>query len=257
MPLLPAIPEPERILLYGGPGSSKTTSWFDIAKMYQLTGTPGTFYVLDTDATTSRMYQSTYTHLTNLVLNTAFDWPEYRRYLSEYYSKAQPNDWIIVDQISSAWSTVQRYFTNEIFHQDMGDYFLAARKAMSAGDKKLETFQGWTDWTVINAMYHDWLQPILLRPRCHVLATAIADPVAEKTDEKASLQLFGGFGYKPGGQKHLGYQFHSVLLLSYDPRFKWTMQTPKDRERAIMQGTPNRSFTRDYLMSVAGWRMNG
>ena len=104
-------------------------------------------------------------------------------------------------------------------------------------------------------MYRDWIQPILLRPKCNVLATAIADPVAEKTDEKESLQLFATYGYKPGGQKHLAYQFHTVLLLSYDRVNQWTMSTPKDRERTIMQGTHNRSFTRDYLMNIAGWKL--
>ena len=76
MPLYPPISEPERILLYGGPGASKTTSWLDIAKYYSLTGTPGHFYVLDTDSTTSRMIQTSYSQLTNITCHTAFDWPD-------------------------------------------------------------------------------------------------------------------------------------------------------------------------------------
>lgn len=255
MPLVPAISEPERILLYGGPGSSKTTSWLDIAKIYQLTNTPGKFYVLDTDSTTARMIQSSYSHLSNLIVRTAFDWPEYRQYTTEFYKAVTPIDWIIIDQASSAWTTVQRYFTDEVFHQDMGDYFLKMRKAMAEDAKQLKTFQGWTDWNVINAMYLSWIQPLTLRQKCHMLATAIADPVNEAQDEKASQQLFSRFGFKPGGQKHLAYQFHTVLLLSYDPMRRWTMQTPKDRERQMLQGESNGSFVRDYLMKIAGWSM--
>ena len=253
MPFVSPITDPERILLYGGPGTGKTTSWFSIAKFYALTHTPGTFYILDTDSTTSRMVQSSYSDLPNLVVKTAFDWPEYRRYTAEFYKLAKPNDWIIIDQISSAWSTLQRYFTDEVFHKDMGDYFLQARKAMAEGDKKLKTFQGWTDWQVINAMYLDFIQPLTLRPKCNLLATAIADPVSTDNDVQTIQQIFGKFGLKPAGQKHLAYQFHTVLLTSYDVSHKWTLQTPKDRERAILQGAANNNFARDYLMTVAGW----
>jgi len=255
MPLTSPISEPERILLYGGPGTGKTTSWLDIAKFYHLTNTPGTFYILDTDSTTTRMVQSSYSDLTNLVIKEAFDWPEYRQYSQEFYRASKSTDWIIIDQISSAWTTLQRYFTDEVFHQQMGDYFMQIRKAMAAGDKQLRAFEGWTDWQVINAMYLDFIQPLILRPRCNLLTTAIAEAVNDDKDEKSSKALFGTFGFKPGGQKHLGYQFHTVLLLSYDPVHKWTMQTPKDRERTLLSGASNASFTRDYLMKVAGWTL--
>ena len=249
----PPIPSYERILLYGSPGTGKSTSWLDIARTYQLTHTPGVFHVLDTDSTTARMVASSYSNLTNLNIHEAYDWPEYRQYTAQFHAIAKPEDWIIIDQVSSAWQALQRYFTNEVFHQDMGAYFLAARKAMSEGDKKLKTFQGWTDWTVINAMYLDWIQPLILRPKCNLLATAVAEVVNDETDEKSSKAIFARFGYKPGGQKHLGYQFHTVLLTSYDPIRRWSVSTPKDRERTILEGQPITSFTRDYLMGVAGW----
>jgi hypothetical protein len=255
MPIAPLIPTYERILLYGGPGTGKTSAWLDIARTYQLTNTPGVFHVLDTDSTTARMVASSYANLTNLDIREAYDWPEYRQHTANFHAIAKPEDWIIIDQVSSAWQTLQRYFTNEVFHQDMGAYFLSARKAMAGDEKKLKAFQGWTDWTVINAMYLDWIQPLILRPKCHLLATSIADVVSDDLDEKSSKTLFARYGYKPGGQKHLGYQFHSVLLTSYDPIRKWSISTPKDREREILEGRPIKSFTRDYLMGVAGWNV--
>lgn len=45
----PSTPRRERILAFGGPGTSKTRSWLTIAEMYRITKTPGKFFHVDTD----------------------------------------------------------------------------------------------------------------------------------------------------------------------------------------------------------------
>ncbi len=262
MSLSPPYPDPEKILLFGDPGTGKTTSWIDIATFYARFNPNNHIYVLDTDAAATRMLHGK--NLPNVIVQSAYDWPEYKFPPSFH---PDPNDWIIVDLINSAWDSVQQYFADQVFQQNLGDYFLQARKSFIPGkdertgkQKQFKTLEGWTDWNVINALYRDWINPLVLRPRCHLLACASLAAISERNDDEEIVSVFQRYGGKPAGQKHLPRQFHTILLTQFQPRplpGAYLLTTAgKDRERPLLVGQPNVSFTRDYLMKVAGWQVS-
>jgi hypothetical protein len=243
----------ERILAFGPAGTGKSTAGASIAALAQKTGSDARFHVVDTDLAWDRMLAEGYPGLANVDVHVALEWPEYREALAKIRSIVRPQDWVVVDLISNAWETVQSYFTEQVFDQDVGDYFLQVRKEMKAGSKKLETFSGWVDWSVINSLYKSWAHDLLFKTRANVLCMARMAKVSDAED-KATRVLFGPHGVKPEGQKALAYQFHSVLLMGQPRAGEWTMTTVKDRERPQLDKAPVRSFAVDYLVRVGRWR---
>jgi AAA domain len=255
MPLQPSIQIPERILAFGPPGSGKTTNWLDIAKWAEQTGSDSQFYVLDTDFSVDRMLIS-YPEISKRVhISVGYDWDDYSTFLHLVSNKATPADWVVVDFIGSAWATVQSYFTEQVFKQDIADYFLQARKELGA-NKSLSTLDGWTDWSVINALYKKWVNPLLFKGRYHLYATAKGDSLSsdkKPTEDASTRQLFLPLGVKPVGQKDLAFQFHTVLLTNRSREAR-TITSVKDRERGELAGVPVKSFVMDYLVKVGGWK---
>jgi AAA domain len=259
VPLHPTYPIPERILTFGQAGTGKTTSWLDIAKWSARTKSDSIFYVLDTDFSVARMLPSYPEVIPYVQLYTGFDWSDYSDFQKVALQQARPQDWIVIDFVGSAWQAVQQHFVEEVFHQDIGDYFLKARKELSKDDKSLSVLDGWVDWSVINPLYNQWIRPLLFKCRSHLYATAQSDQLSsdrKPTEDPNLRSLLQPFGVKPKGQKELLYQFHTVLLMGYDPRTQQRLiNTVKDRERSILQGHPIQSFTIDYLKSIASWEL--
>jgi hypothetical protein len=254
--LRPPVPIAERILVFGPPGSGKTTGWLDIASYAEKTKSDSRFYVADSDFSVDRMLVG-YPSLTDRILvSPVYDFPDYQAFATDVLNKARPNDWVILDFIGSAWPAVQSYFTEQVFNQDIGDYFLEARKELSKGSKSLSALEGWTDWQVINALYRRWINPLLFKGQYHIYATCKGDTLSSPnrpTEDTATRQLFLPYGSKPVGQKDLPFQFHTVLLTgrTNDNR---TITAVKDRERQEVRGLEVKSFTIDYLIKVAGWK---
>lgn len=270
MPLHPTHPAPERILAFGPAGSSKTTMWLNIAKFAQLTNSTSTFFVMDTDFAVDRML-SGYPTLTysifndpnfqhpnpRLVIYSCFEWKDYVRALKDIQLRAKPNDWVIADFIGNAWSAVQDDFVMEVFHQDIGDYFLQVRKTLKKDASSLGALEGWVDWQVINPRYKGWANSLLFKGRYHVYATAKSDNLSsdkKPTEDTQTRALFARYQVKPVGQKDLPYSFHTLLLTGRQGD-DYTITTVKDRERAEVSGLPVKNFTTDYLVNVAGWRL--
>lgn len=252
-------PNPERILVFGQAGTGKTTNWLDIAAWSIRTGAPSRFFVLDTDFAVSRMLSSpSYADLVPYIyVKTGFDWQDYKDFQSTVLKEAGPNDWVIIDFIGTAWSVVQHYYVEQVFHQDVDQYFLKARMEMSKGDKSLSVLDGWVDWSVINPMYSAWVRPILFKGQYHIYATAQADQLSsdkKPTEDSVTRGLLLPYGVKPKGQKELLFQFHTVLLTGYDARNqRRSFNTVKDREREIVVDRQINSFTVDYLQAIGGW----
>lgn len=260
MPLhAPPTSDYERILVMGGPGTGKTTAYLNIARWSQDTGSDATFHVLDTDRALTRMlgsHTSRYQDLTNVNVLPTLDWRDFEGNLSRVLREAKPQDWLVVDMIDAAWDNVQEYFTEEVFSKDMGSYFLEARKALADGDKTLKAFDGWKDYTVINAIYKTWIKKLINRSACNVLCCTPATPISRDNDSSELVSLLGRYGVKPQGQKSLAFQFHTLLLLSRNNKGHWTVTTcGKDRERRELEGAVLNDFTESYLIDVAGWEL--
>lgn len=259
MPLRPAFPAPERILAFGPAGSGKTTAWLDIARWSARTKSPAKFYILDTDFAVARMITS-YPEIHDRVeVFPGYDWNDYMAFQKYVLKNATKDDWVVIDFFGSSWSAVQQHFIEEVFHKEIGDYFLQARKSLSKDDKSLSALDGWTDWSVVNGLYRQWVNPLLYKGTYHLYATAQSDQLSsdkkptESADMRAALVRFN---VKPKGQKDMFYQMHTVLLTGRDNRTgNRTLTTIKDREREEMQGATVKSFTMDYLQTVGGWKL--
>ncbi len=257
MPLHSPYAAPERILALGPAGSGKTTGWLDIAKWSQRTGSDAQFYVLDTDFAVERMLIG-YPDLTNIHVSVGYDWTDYTKFLEHAKANARPHDWVILDFVGNAWSAVQQYFTEQVFHQDIAEYFLSVRKTLGKDATKLGALEGWVDWQVINPLYKRWANPIILHARYNLYATAKSTQLSggnKPTEDSQTRSLFLPYGVKPEGQKDLPFMFHTILLTSRDGRGNYTLTTVKDRERPELAGLVTSSFTVDYLKGVANWEM--
>ena len=268
------MPIRERILTMGVTGSGKSYQWLQMAEYLLSTGAK--FRCIDTDNDIQYMLETQFPSLLlknggNVVVHPASCWPEYREAIAwlkaeNEKGEVKDKDWVVVDKISNAWMHVQDYYVQEVFHQDVGEYFLAARKSLLArGDrdskgKKVsslqgEVFEGWKDWIVINKLYRDFITPIIYQLPCHVYMATNVEKVEASERDASILSLFGGFGLKPVGQKEIGGQLHTILLLK-PGKDKWYVSTAKDRAgRAYFVNNQLSSLFVQYLVARAGWEM--
>ncbi len=281
------MPVLERIGVTGVTGSGKSYQWLKLAEVLLPTG--AIFRCLDTDNSIGYMLETQFPRLKpenkgNVFVHNAYDWPNYKLgvdwiqrkirvpadvdklplLLKQDYSKPlKPNDWTVVDMADMAWSTVQRYFVDEVFGEDMGDYFLQIRREIQAGTRKTrgggstiaEGLDGWKDWSVINKLYDDWILPIIYRIQTHVYMTTKVSRL-ERTEKDASLvSLYGDLGIKLAGQKNLGHQMHTLFLF-VPGKDLWQITTIKDRGgRPYFSKVRLSSFFLQYLVAKAGWPM--
>lgn len=282
------MPVLERILSMGITGSGKSYQWLKLAEVLLPTG--AIFRCLDTDNDITYMLETQFPHLLprnggNVLAHLAVDWQEYKtgvfwlqrktltdqlramvtpEIVKDWSVPVKLADWIVVDKINAAWDTVQRYFTDNVFGEEMGDYFLEMRKLIqqrggkdrfgkTATSVAPEAFDGWKDWPVMNKLYFDWIRPIVFRIPCHVYAATDVEKMDRGEKDVELLTLFGDFGLRPSGQKKLGGQMHSIFL--YKPgKNNWKIYTVKDRAgRAYFDNVPLTSLYYQYLVAKAGW----
>lgn len=257
------MPVRERILTMGITGSGKSYQWMLLAR--ELLPTGAKFRCLDTDDAIAYMLETQFPDLKpenggNVYIRPAFGWPEYKEGLQWLQkSDVKDQDWAIIDMVDSAWDTVQRYFVGEVFSTDIGDYFLQARKRVQEGRKSPksimpEAFKGWLDWPVINKLYTDWMLPIVYQTKCHLYMATKVEALTDEADPETK-SVFGPYKVRPRGQKHLGHQAHTVLLLIPGPG-KWMVSTIKDRaNRPYFDRTQLVSLYIQYLIAKAKWPM--
>ncbi len=282
------MPIRERILTMGITGSGKSYQWLKMAESQLETG--AIFRCLDTDNAVTYMLETHFPHLKpenhgNVYVYPMFEWPEYKQAMAwlmrkpidaavlktmgdelamDYKKPIKDNDWAIIDMADNAWSSVQRYFTTEVFGADMGDYFLETRKQLRArGDKDSkgktatsivpEALKGWTDWVVINKLYDDFILPIVYRLPCHIYMSTKVETVDRGEKDAEIRMLYGDIGVRPSGQKKLGHQVHTIFLM-IPGADKWMITTVKDRAgRTYFSKTPLISLHMQYLVVKAGW----
>lgn len=255
MPLRPSEQLHERILAIGAPGTGKSCAWLTIARLSQQTGSPARFYCIDTDYAIARMLHTEFRDLRNVVVYEVSSWTAIEDALRQSLQAGAWDDWLIVDMIDMPWDLVQAYYTEETRGQDIGRYFLEVRKTLGDKDNSLRPFDGWTDWQVINKLYLSWIYGVIYHSNMHIFATSKIEATDVKNDDKEMLALFGPYGVKPRGQKHLGHQFHTILLFSCLKPYDWRLTTIKDRGRTPFEGAPLKNFALQYLVAKAGWKL--
>jgi hypothetical protein len=235
----------ERILVVGGPGSGKTFGWLKLASYFKNSQ----FYIIDTEIGAERSLKE-FPGLTNVHIYPVVEWPEYRKAQREVIDKAVEGDWLVLDMADKAWTAVQRYFIGEIFDQEMGEYFLEARRKMKKDAKSLfagrdAALKGWTDWPTINRLYEDFMLPLVYRSPAHLYLATAGQAVSED-DDKEVQELYGPYGIRPAGQKALAHQPDTVLLLAHN-KTGYFMTTIKDRGgRKYVERLPLHNFAIQY-----------
>lgn len=123
----------ERIITMGAPGSGKSWQWLKMAET--LLKSKSQFYCLDTDDAIPYMLATQFPHLMpekggNVHVHPSFTWPQYKEGLKWLQEHDAAGNWSIIDMADNAWTTTSRFFVSEIFDEDMGQYFLEARKKL-------------------------------------------------------------------------------------------------------------------------------
>ncbi len=288
------MPVLERILSMGITGSGKSYQWLKLAEALKPTGaifrcldTDNAIpFMLETQFPNLKSENGG-----NIIVHQSAAWPEYKagidwllrrpfsKDMLEYMAvmepdvvkdhdktKIKPTDWTVIDMADNAWKTVQSYFVQEVFGDDPGEYFLRIRQEMEAGKRRnakggmpsspvMEGLDGWKDWSVINKLYDDWINPIVYRIPTHVYTTTKVEKV-DKTDKDVELQLmFGDVGLRPAGQKALGHQMHTIFLM-IPGKAEWYIKTIKDRGgRPYFDKVKLKSLFMQYLVAKAGWNI--
>lgn len=234
----------ERILLLGGPGTGKSFGAYKLAKAMSK----GVTYVIDNDFSWGRMFEVEGDINSDLTEVYSDDWAYFMDKLEAIVEASTSDDVLIIDSITPTWQAVQDWYAGEIFGKSLDQFFLDARKQMSGN--KVEGFDGWKDWSVINKVYGR-MYHLLNRFKGHVILTAEAEPVTAETDPELK-KVYGRVKHR--GQKSLPHRVNTILQLAKTRQDEYSFTTVKDRNRMRMEETPyGEDLSIAYLIGVAGW----
>lgn len=251
----------ERVLLYGPTKVGKTYAALSIAAR-----TGARMFYIDADNT----LDASLPEWTDADGNIPFtlepyqvsSWQEIRDAFREVGKLAGKGDWVVVDLVGTIWTKAQdAYYEKMYAGKDLFDIaedrLAAAAGVAGASDPSLEGY----NWQYVNALYNSCVTKLLLESPAHVLVIAEAEEMARKSSgdlaerDKAKRQTYGLVGWKPVGQKKLGFQVSTILLMRWGAGRTRTLTTVGgDRGRPPMDQVECEDFAVTYLFQTAGWR---
>lgn len=254
----PTSGSPERILVFGGPGSGKSSCWQSI-----LIATPPDviFHVVDTDNSWRDVqYQPQFDgHRDRIRLYEPFTWPEHVEAITKIRKNTTRQDWFVVDMADSIWDAVQDFYDDHRFAH------------ASTWEEQMELMIDDTEadddparrWGPIKNMYRKW-EHAFTHMGCNTLAATRQKEMKKSKgnwfrEHKQHIRDFGRLGLRPAGEKNLPYD----VALNVHLRKKaggWEMEMIKDRKDEKRWDPEVRSvsnFAVDYLIGLAGWRPEG
>lgn len=261
MPLRPVSPRAyERIYLIGDANAGKTHAWLDMARLLHKFKSGATFYVVDSDFNVERMCgpDSAFADLLDdgvIEYRYVSDYREMHDATEKFYGVMGPNDWLVIDLFSYAWSWAQDFYSEEKYGKDLSTFLLAHAKSGVTGSE----FSGDVDWRIIKSFYKR-ITDMVMRAQGHVICTAAVKDVSDR-DSKVLQSTFKRFGVRPEGEKHSAHLFFTILLANGGAG-GWRLQTVRDKGgrrelegvevgAGVMEGVGKR-----YLMDVANWRVS-
>lgn len=252
MQLTPSGKARERIMLVGGAGAGKTHAWFTIAN-----NTDGHFYVLDSDIAAQRFLDSEqFAHLEpRLSIVEPSQWQDYIGSVKKWAAVADRDSWLVVDLYGKAWDEVQANFTQEVYGEELGEFWMRYRKQLQAADGRgsKNPFDVTIDWQPIKANWKSWTTQIIRWPG-HVLVACAAKSLNEQYDGADLLARYRQFGAKPDADKAADHLFHTVMWMKGNTAETRRMFSVKDRQRELVSGVPPGDFSLSYLARLGGWR---
>ncbi len=164
---------------------------------------------------------------------------------------AEREDMLIVDSMTPTWQAAQGAYAEKIFGKSLDQFFMDARESMKGN--KVEGFDGWKDWSVINKMY-DQLYRFINRFPGHVILTAEGEPISAEAPQELR-DIYGAVKHR--GQKSLPHKVSTILQTTKSRQGEYQLTTVKDRgreQKVRYEREEYTSFSRSYLQAVAGWK---
>lgn len=256
----------EKLLVIGGGGAGKTTIPLNVAWWAKQSGDTRKFYYMDTDdeAVLHVMNEDKYEGMIhsfngevynpdgNVVITSVTDWADYAEFSAKTVANAVKGDFIVLDFITHAWTAAQEGFLKDAVNKTRGEVLY---EQGVKGKEGWDMFKVEFNWNAINGAYYDFIKPILLKSRAHVVMLAEEEQIQESgsmtADNKEHLAQFGK--WKAVGQKKLPYQCRTYLRVQRLARGR-VLYTLKDRARDEWTGqTMSPDFFSSYLKGTAGW----
>lgn len=252
----------ERILIYGGPGAGKSYSWADISQWERRTDPEHKIFVVNTDlGRVDRMLDQFPDLGENVTWTDAEDFTEMYEAMKKYGEMGGRDDWLVLDMIDLLYDRCQDWFMEEALApgKSAPEFMMEYRKQSDA-NPMTET-GGWgINWQIVKRWYRQAMGFIHKFPG-HAMVLTPADNVrmpdrnGKGGDAKDVISIFGAWGVKPAGEKRIGHSFPTVLLLAMPTKGKWIYNTVRDNNREEVKGKELTSFAQDYLVDVAGWKL--
>lgn len=260
----------EQILIMGESGSGKSTAVIATARFCHEMGKDVQFYVFDGDNAYQCQAEDLVRSVDGEILNAAGnvnvvpcnEWLHYRDGMRCVLDIVRPQDWVVVDRISTPWDLIKEWYVTHFLKTDWDEFFADFRENhLKGGDPLLKHY------TAINNFYTSWQRRFNPFAKCNVLCcTDVKEVITGKDksagigfkDKAATLNAFEGLGWKPAGHNTLANQFNTILYIEKAWR-KWRITTVRERavSRPNLEKETLESFPRQYLLKVARWRAEG
>lgn len=248
----------EKILLIGGAGSGKTTSYLNIAWWSHQSGGTARFFVVDTDdeSVLQVMNEPRYAGMLaeeggNVHVFRVNLWEDYEDACAKILAEARESDWVCLDFINHFWQAVQEGYLRDQAKKTKSQMIRdATEKGLSGWDAYREI-----NYQFCNASYFETVKPLLIQSRAHVFMVGEEEEIQERgkmtPEQKEHIATFGHWRVS-GGQKKLPFQCRSFLRVQRLARGR-VLFTLKDRARTEYNGDVVAPDFFSFYLKNAGW----
>lgn len=253
MKLISPHPFPERLLLYGGAGSGKTTSALSIAQHIA-----SDVYVVESDYSASYMRGLALEYhdaVDRVHVYPVSDWPEFIKAVTRVVEMADvaAGDWIVIDSSTPSYSWVQDWTVEQALGSDIAGALMELRRTAKNAQEYAGQRLKLLPWEIAKKEYNK-LWRTVQRWQGNMVMTAEAKEIGYwDRDDSQTKRIYGPIGAYPAGQDTVRYAMSTTLFLENPRHGQWEMTTIKDRNREVQDREPVSNFALDYLVGVAGW----
>lgn len=255
----------ERILLFGGGGSGKST-----AAMSAIRATTGRGFVLDNDYSYAwqRALETDFADIADRVVVSEVDadWTEATEALAAIVGRDDitADDWLIIDSKSSLYEFVQNHMLQAVTGEDVVEFMAKLQAGADDASDYARKLSDVMPWQLIKKEYAQKINVMVRRWPGHVLLTAEQKKVGRDIVKKPELaDFYSHLGQMPAGEGRIHHVTATTLYLTKARNGEYRFTTVKDRNRDEREGEaiadidakPFGGFAGSYLMGVAGWKV--
>lgn len=269
----------ERILAYGSTGTGKTYGALTIAAKLP---DGDTMFIVDADNTWNRTLETdgatmgvmireeltwdgrrfvndeTYCdEAGKVVLYRTEGWEAHAAALTDALSRAERNDWVVVDSMTWLWDSVLPWYIEKTHGRELPEFLLEHRvNQVKSGAKETQGQDAvLVEWNYINPLWNRTVASPLVNSNCHLYLVAEAKQMrSDGRVDQVVRQLYERVGWIPATQKRLGHQVQTVLYFTVSKTGEYKVETIKDRGREALTAEPWSDLFSTYLRKTAGWK---